>query len=89
MARHVTEYVKYKKCNADRHSRPKKLVQMPRGERPFADVEMDFGGGLPESECYNTILVVTDWFDKVQYYILAKTTCTMEEVADSDINNNW
>ena len=60
---------------------------MPTGERPFEEMAMDFIGELPESEGFNAILVVTDRFTKVQHYILAKTTWTTEDVANSYIND--
>jgi len=50
---------------------------------------MDFIGELPESEGFNTILVVTDRFTKVQYYIPAKTTWTASDVAAIYINKIW
>ena len=50
---------------------------------------MDLGGELPESEGFNTILVVTDWFTQVQHYIPTITTWTAEDVANSYINNIW
>ena len=58
---------------------------MPTGERPCEAIAMDFVGELPESEVFNAILVVTDRFTKVQHYILAKTTWTAEDMADSYI----
>ena len=77
------------KSKADRHCRQTKLVPMPTGERPFEEITMDFIGELPESEGFNAILVVTDQFIKVQHYILANTTWTAEDVADSYINDIW
>ena len=62
---------------------------MPTEERPFEEIEMDFVRELPESEGFNTILVVTDRFTKVQNYIPAKTTWTSEDIADSYINDIW
>ena len=62
---------------------------MPIGERPFEEIAMDFVGELPKSEGFNTILVVTDGFTKVQHYILAKITWTAEDIADSYINDVW
>ena len=62
---------------------------MPTGERPFEEIAIDFGGELPESEGINAILVVTDQFTKVQYFVPGKTTWTAENVADSYINNIW
>ena len=50
---------------------------------------MDFVEELPESEDFGTILVVIDWFTKVQHYIPAKTMWTTEDVANSYINNIW
>ena len=79
--------MKCQKSKVDRHSRQTKLVPMPTGERPFEEMAMDFIGELPESEGFNAILVVTDRFTKVQHYILAKTTWTTEDVANSYIND--
>ena len=62
---------------------------MPTGERPCEEIEMDFVEELPESEGFNTFLVVTDQFTKVPHYIPAKTTWTTEDVADSYINDIW
>ena len=50
---------------------------------------MHFVEELPESEVFNTILVVTDRFTKVQHYIPAKATWTAEGIANSYINNMW
>ena len=89
VARYVAGCVKCQKSKVDRHSRQTKLVLMPTGERPFEEIAMDFVGELPESEAFNAILVVTNRFTKVQYYIPAKTTWTAEDVADSYINDIW
>ena len=62
---------------------------MPTGERSFKKTEMDLVAELPESEGFNAILVVTDWFCKVQHNILAKTTQTAEDFANSYVNNIW
>ena len=50
---------------------------------------MDLVGELPESEGFNTIVVVTDRFTKVQHYLPAKTTCTAADVANAYINEFW
>ena len=89
MARCVAGYVKCQKTKADRHSRQTKLVPMLTRECPFEEIAIDFVGELPESEGFNTILVVTDRFTKVQHYIPAKTPWTAEDVADSYINDIW
>ena len=81
--------MKCQKSKADRHSRQTKLIPMPITKRPLGEIAMDFITELPETEGFNTILVVTDWFTKVQNYIPAKTTWTAEDVADSSINYIW
>ena len=63
------------------------MVPMPTGERSFEKIAMDFVGELPESEGFNAILVVIDRFTKVQHYIPAKTTWTVEDIANSYIND--
>ena len=87
MARYVAGCIKYPMSKADGHTRQKKLVLMPTGERPFAQIAMHFVTELPESEVFNTILVVTDQFSTVQHYIVAKKTWTADDVADSCIND--
>ena len=87
VARYVAGCVKCQKSKANRYSRQTKLVPILTEEHPFEKIGMDFVGELPESEGFNPILVVTDWFTKVQYYILAKTTWTAEEVADCYITD--
>ena len=89
MARYVAECIKCQNSKADRHSRQMKLVPMPRRERTFEDLAIDFIGESLESEVFCAILVVTDWFTKVQYYIPAKTTWTAEDIANSYINDIW
>ena len=62
---------------------------MPTGEYPFAEKSMDFVRELPDPEAFNTILVVTAWFTKVQHYIPTTTTWTAEDMGDSYINDIW
>ena len=62
---------------------------MPRGERLFEEIAMDFVGELPESEGFNPILVVTNQLTKVQHCMQAKTICTAKDVADSYISDIW
>ena len=75
------------KSKADRHSRQTKLVPMPTVERSFYEMTMDIIGELPEPECFNAILFVTDQLTKVQHCIPAKITWTAEHIAHSHINN--
>jgi len=62
---------------------------MPMGERPLEEISMEFFEELPESERLNAILVITDWFTKIQHYILAKTKWTTEDVANIYITKIW
>ena len=86
VANYVAGCIKCQKSKADRHSRQTKLVPKPTGERPFEEIAMNFVGELPESEGCNAILVVTDRFTKVQYYLAAQTTYTAADVANAYIN---
>ena len=70
----MAEGLKCQKSKADRHRKQTKLVPMPTGERLFKEKAMDVVGELLESQGFNSILVITDWFTKVQNYIPAKTT---------------
>ena len=63
------------------------MVLMPTREHPLEEITIDFVGELLVSESFNAMLVVTDRFTKVQYYIPAKTTCTAKDVAVSYIND--
>ena len=64
-----------------------KLVLMATGERHIKEIAMHLMDELPKSEALTTILVVTERFTKVQDYIVAKPTSTVEDVGDSDVNN--
>ena len=81
--------VKCQQSKPDGHSRQIKLVPIPMGERPFKEIVMDFIRELPESESFNAILVVIDQFTKVLYYISPKKNWTIEDIADSYINEIW
>ena len=60
-------------AKSDRHSKKTKLVLIPTGERLWEEIAIDFMGELPDSDCYNAILVITDYFTKMQLYIPTKT----------------
>ena len=89
VARYVAGYVKGQKSKADGHRRQTKLLPMPKGEHYFEEIAMDFVGELLQSEGFNAILVATDQFTQVQYYIPAKTTWTAEVVANFYVNDIW
>ena len=82
-------YINCQTSEADTHRRQTRLEPMATGEQLFEEIARDILGELPESEAFNAILVVIDWFTKVQPYIPAKTTWTVEDVTDFYINNIW
>ena len=47
---------------------------------------IDIVAQFAESEAFHTMLVLTDWYNKVQHYFLAKTTWGAVEDADASIN---
>ena len=65
MAKYMAGYIKSQKAKADRYSRQTKLVPISTGERPFEEIAMHFVSELPESEGFNTILLVTNRLTKV------------------------
>ena len=66
----VTQYVALcQKCQhskSDCYAHQTNLMPMPTSSRPWEEIAMDFIGELPESEGFNTILVITDRFTKMQ-----------------------
>ena len=74
VANYVAGWIKCRKAKANKHSRQTKLVPVSTGECPFEEIAMDLVGELPESEGFNIILVITDWFTKVQHCMPEKTT---------------
>ena len=62
---------------------------MPKRKHSIEAIAIDFVRELPESEAFYAIPVVTDWFTTVEHYMLAKTTWTAEDVANSYINDVW
>ena len=87
MGRYVAGCINCQKSKADRHSMPTKLIPIPTAEGLFKEIAMDFVGELPKSEYFNAILVVSDRFTKVSYYIAAKTTWTAEDIGNSYVND--
>ena len=62
VVKYVEGYIRCQKAKVDKHRRQTKLVPMPTGERPYEENAMDFVVELQESEGFNAILVVADWF---------------------------
>ena len=59
------------------------MVLLLTGERSWKEIVVDFIGELPESGSYNAILVITDRFTKMQYYMFAKTSWTSNNIANA------
>ena len=60
-------YIKCQRSKVDRHSRQTKSILKPTGEYLFEEIAMDLLRELSESEAFKAILVIIDWFTKVQY----------------------
>ena len=60
---------------------------MPIRTRLREEIPIDVVGELPESGGFNAILVVTDRFTKMQRYLEARTTWTVEDIANVYITN--
>ena len=62
------------------------LQSLPRPERPWQDIALDFITGLPPSKrrgvTYDEILVVVDRFSKMVKYLPTKTTIDSPELAE-------
>ncbi len=60
--------------------------------RPWTDVTLDFGTGLPPSNGYNVVLIVIDRLTKERYYIPCTTDdngTTAEAIVYLLLNNVW
>ena len=62
---------------------------MPTAECHLEEIAMDMIGESPESEGFHAILVVTDWFTKLQHYISRKTTWAAADVTNAYIHQIW
>ena len=89
MAKYITGCSHYQKVKADRNLKKTKLVSILTGERPWKEIAMDFVEELLKSDGYNAILVITDHFTKMQYYILDKTSWTSEDVVNAYLYDIW
>ena len=65
------------------------FVPRPTGEQHFEEIAMNLVGELPESKGFNTIVVVTDQFTKVQHYILPKTSHSANDITNAYIKDIW
>ena len=81
--------VTYQKSKADRHGRQTKMFSITTGERTVEEIARDLNRKLRESLSFDAIPVNTDQFTAVEYYLPAKTTCTVQDVANSYINDIW
>jgi hypothetical protein len=93
MRRFVIRYV----ANCAMCSRIKPVRHAPFGHlqslevpyRPWSDLSLDFIVGLPESENYNSILVVVDRMSKMAHFIGTRDTVNAEGLARLFRDNIW
>jgi hypothetical protein len=63
------------------------LMPLPIPPRPWYSLSIDFITDLPESQLYNTILVVVDRFSKMAHFIPCTKNTSTYELAQMFINN--
>jgi transposase InsO family protein len=84
--RYVDNYVKgcmtCSRSKTPRHKKYGTLLPLPIPERPWSSISMDFIEKLPESDGYDSILVVVDRLTKMAIFIPTDTTITAQELAD-------
>jgi hypothetical protein len=70
-------------CNKVRNQRPARLLQpLPNPEGPWLWTQSDFVTQLPPSWGFDAIYVIVDRLMKMAHFILCKTTCTAEQLAE-------
>lgn len=95
MDKDVHEYVRTcetcQKTKAKLHRPYGELQSLPRPERPFAEISMDYISGLPpclyKGEVFNAILVIVDRYTKLATYIPASKEDTSETLAEHCIHH--
>ncbi|KAH0607354.1 uncharacterized protein H6S33_002388 [Morchella sextelata] len=91
------DYIAYyvRNCHTCQRSKPNNhgklgvLRPFPIPEQPWQEVSMDFVTGLPESEGYDTIMVVVDRLTKMRHLLPCNTTVNSEDVAQLYLRNIW
>ena len=91
MKTYITEYVKTchqcQRAKARRHKPFGQLQPLPVPQRPWSSISMDFIEQLPESEGYDSILVVVCRLTKAALFIPTTTTLTATQFAKLFIAN--
>ena len=90
MRRYITDFV----ASCETCARVKPSRQLPAGllnplpipQRPWWSISWDFITGLPESNGFNSILVVVCRLTKMSHYIACRDTVTSYQLADIFIN---
>jgi transposase InsO family protein len=93
MVGYVKQYVqgcyacaRNKTCN----QKPVGLLQpLPNPEGPWLWTQSDFIVQLPPSRGYDAIYVIADQLTKMAHFILCKTMCTAEQLAELHIKHVW
>ena len=82
-------------CDICRRSTPSRegyqgvLRPLTAPERAWSDISMDFITHLPESNGFDSVLVVVDRLTKFRHYIPCRSTCDAEEVARLFRDHVW
>jgi transposase InsO family protein len=84
-----------KNCHTCRRITPSReahqgvLKPLPVPERSWRHISMDFITHLPESQGYDSILVVVDRLTKMKHFVACKDTCNAEDVAKLYVSHVW
>ena len=89
--KYITDYVKAcrscARAKATNHKKFGLLQPLPIPERPWSSISMDSVEPLPNSNGYNSILVVVDRLTKMALFIPTTTKITAQDLADIFIAN--
>lgn len=65
------------------------LIPNPIPSGPWQEISVDLIVGLPDSQGYNSILVIVDWFTKMIHALLTMSTITAKGIAKLYHDNVW
>ena len=96
LSKDVAQYIR--NCHGCRRANPANsayqglLRPLPVPDQPWQDISVDFVGPLPESQGFNTVMVVVDRLSKMRHYIPCKAGASgldAPSVARLFLDNVW
>ncbi|KAI0996998.1 hypothetical protein K3495_g11185 [Podosphaera aphanis] len=89
IARYVRNCHTCQRSKSSNHAKYGVLRPLPIAQQPWQEVSMDFVGGLPKSEGYDSIMVVVDRLTKMRHLIPCTTSANSHNVAELYLKNVW